>query len=100
MAGIYFISEGSNSEIASASANSINRRMSEIQKGVTPLKIVLIDTSLSTSFNTKTFKSIGGVIKLISVATTTSVPNHTRLKPRPSTSGTKIGTVKRIMDSD
>jgi len=55
--------------------------MSAHQKGVTPLKIVETETSLTTPFKTKTFNHIGGVIKLISVTTTTRIPNQIRSNP-------------------
>ena len=37
---------------------------------------------------------------LISVATTTRMPNQIRSNPNPSTNGAKIDTVSRIIDSD
>ena len=55
--------------------------MSAHQKGVTPLNIVETDTSLTTPFKTNTFYPIGGVIKLISVTTTTRMLNQIKSNP-------------------
>ena len=49
---------------------------SAIQKGVTPRKIVPRETSGNTLRKTKTFNPTGGVIKLISVTTTTITANQ------------------------
>ena len=51
--------------------------MSTTQNGVTPLKIVAVVTLPTTPLRTKTFNPIGGVIRLISVTTTTMMPNQT-----------------------
>ena len=74
--------------------------ISAAQKGVTPLKIVDTETSLTTPLRTNTFKPIGGVIKLISVTTTTKIPNQIRSKPNSCTKGANMGTVKSIIDID
>ena len=74
--------------------------ISATQNGVTPLKIVDTETSLTTPLSTKTFKPIGGVIKLISVTTTTKIPNQIRSKPNCCTKGAKMGTVNNIIDID
>ena len=42
----------------------------------------------------------GGVIRLISITQTIRMPNQTGSKPRPWTSGKKIGTVSSIIESD
>lgn len=52
--------------------------MSANQKGVTPLNMVPVLTSFSTPLSTNTFSPTGGVIRLISVTTTTTIPNHIR----------------------
>ena len=41
-----------------------------------------------------------GVMRLISVTTTTMMPNHTVSYPRLMTSGKKIGTVRSSIESD
>ena len=78
--------------------NSARRIISTIQKGVTPLKIVAVETSPITPLSTKTFKPTGGVIRLISVTTTTIIPNQIGSKPKLVTKGKKIGTVNKSMD--
>ena len=74
------------------------RNISTTQKGVTPLKIVPVETSTTTPLSTKTFRPTGGVINEISVTTTTTMPNQTGLKPRLVTSGKKIGTVSNNIE--
>ena len=74
--------------------------MSATQNGVTPRKTVPVETSGTTPLSTKTLSPTGGVMRLISVTTTTMMPNHTGSYPRPTTSGKKIGTVRSSMDSD
>ena len=95
-----YIIEGRNNANAGTNAISASLKISTTQKGVTPLKIVKTDTSLITPFRTKTFKPIGGVIKLISVTTTTKIPNQIRSKPNDCTNGENIGTVNSIIDID
>ena len=80
----------------SVTSNSL--MISAHQKGVTPLNIVLAGTSFNTALRTNTFIPTGGVIKLISVTTTTTIPNHTMSKPRLCTNGKKIGTVSNSID--
>ena len=92
--------EGKNSARGGMKAISPSLKISTIQKGVTPLNIVETGTSLITPFKTKTFNPMGGVIKLISVTTTTKIPNQIRSKPKVCTNGAKIGTVRSIMDID
>lgn len=43
---------------------------SALQKGVTPWKIVAVDTSAMTPLGTKTFRSTGAVVRPISMTTT------------------------------
>ena len=50
--------------------------MSAIQNGVTPRKIVPSSTSRSTARSTKTLRPTGGVIRLISVTTSTMIANQ------------------------
>ena len=50
--------------------------MSTIQNGVTPLKMVASRTSGSMPLRTKTLSPTGGVIRLISVTTTITMPNQ------------------------
>lgn len=64
-----------------------SRIISAHQNGVTPLKIVPAFTFFNTALKTNTFIPTGGVIKLISVTTTTTMPNQTRSKPKLATSG-------------
>ena len=92
--------EGKNSARDGIKAINPSLMISTIQKGVTPLNIVETGTSLITPFKTKTFNPMGGVIKLISVTTTTKIPNQIRSKPSVCTNGAKIGTVRSIMDID
>ena len=92
--------EGKNSARDGIKAISPNLMISTIQKGVTPLNIVETGTSLITPFKTKTFNPMGGVIKLISVTTTTKIPNQIRSKPKVCTSGAKMCTVRSIIDID
>ena len=59
-----------------ATTRSANRRMSAIQKGVTPRKIVPVHASPTTPFGSKTFSPTGGGMRLIPVTTTTTTPNQ------------------------
>ena len=74
--------DGKNKASDGIEAIRINLKISTTQKGVTPLKIVPTETSFITPFRTKTFNPIGGVIKLISVTTTTKIPNQIKSKPK------------------
>ncbi|APE44520.1 hypothetical protein BOO69_14675 [Sulfitobacter alexandrii] len=62
---------------------------------MTPRKIVPVDTSPTTPLSTKTFSPTGGVIRLISVTTTTMMPNHTGSKKmgRPDLPCTSVSPV-------
>ena len=72
--------DGKNKASDGIEAIRINLKISTTQKGVTPLNIVPTETSFITPFRTKTFNPIGGVIKLISVTTTTKIPNQIKSK--------------------
>ena len=63
---------------------------SAIKNGTMPLKMETRGTSGSIDFMTNTFKPMGGVIRLISVTTTTKMPNQTGSNPSDTTSGKKI----------
>ena len=97
---VYIIIDGKNRERAGIVVSNINLIISATQKGVTPLKIVETETSRMTPFKTNTLRPIGGVIKLISVTTTTNMPNHIRSKPNWWTKGANMGTVNKIIDID
>ena len=94
----YLTKLGSHKDKLGTSTITARRNKSAIQKGVTPLKIVEVLTSGKTPRNTKTLRPTGGVIKLISVITTTKIPNQTGSNPSSLTNGKNIGTVSKIMD--
>ena len=57
-----------------------------------------VATSGRTPRKTKTLRPTGGVIKLISVITTTTIPNQIGSNPSSWTSGKNRGTVNKIID--
>jgi hypothetical protein len=85
----YPIILGKNRVIAGKNTSIIKRIISIIQNGVTPLKIVPVFTSGKTVLITKIFIPTGGVIRLISVTTTTIIPNQTGSRFSPLTTGSK-----------
>ena len=73
------------------------RTRSAKKNGAIPLKICCKGTSGNIDFIINTLRPIGGVIKLISTTMTSTIPNQIRSKPKASTTGTNMGTVKKIM---
>jgi len=70
-----------------------------MKNGAIPLKIFCIGTSGNIDFMINTLRPIGGVIRLISTTITRTIPNQIRLKPKASTTGTNMGTVRKIIAS-
>ena len=63
------------------------------------LLTVPVGTCGSSVFSTKRFIPTGGLMRPISTTTTIRMPNQIGSTPRLTTSGKKIGTVRRIIDS-
>jgi len=95
---LYLTKLGSHKDRLGIRTITAKRNKSAIQKGVTPLKILEVVTSGKTPRKTKTFRPTGGVIKLISVITTTKIPNQIGSNPSSLTKGKNIGTVNNIID--
>ena len=78
-----------------------SRNKSAQKKGAMPLKILESGTSGNIDFRIKTFRPIGGVIKLISTTITKTIPHHIKTSEKPKSNpimtGTKIGTVRNII---
>ena len=64
--------------IAGKATRMPSRTTSATMKGMTPRNTVWVGTSGSTLRSTKTLSPTGGVIMLISVTTTTMMPNQIR----------------------
>src|SRR3546814_2947213 len=54
---------------------------SDHRKGSMPANITPVGTSRSMPLSTKTFMPTGGVMRLISVITTTRIPNQIKISP-------------------
>src|SRR5712672_352059 len=74
-----------------------SRMRSVTTNGITPLKIVANDTSLTTLLITKTFIPTGGWMRPSSTVITMITPNQIGSKPRWVITGKMIGTVRMIM---
>ena len=72
----------------------INRTISAARNGITPRKIVVIETSSRTRlFITKTFMPIGGVIMPISTSANVTIPHQIRSRSIARMIGMTNGTV-------
>ena len=69
--------EGRNHEITGSAARTAMRNRSITKNGMTPRKMVPVDTSGRTLRSTKTLRPTGGVSRLISTTTTITMPNQT-----------------------
>ena len=74
-----------------------SRTRSVATNGITPLKMVANDTSLTTLLITNTFMPTGGWIRPSSTVITMMTPNQIGSKPRWVTTGKMIGTVRMII---
>ena len=82
------------------------RMKSDIIKGIMPLNVSIIGTSLAIELMTNTFRPTGGVISPISTTINEMIPNQSlssspsnpNPKSRPAMIGQKMGTVIKIMD--
>src|SRR6266481_2407367 len=76
-----------------------SRMRSVTTNGITPLKIVANDTSLTTLLITKTFIPTGGWMRPSSTVITMMTPNQIGPKPSSLITGKMIGTVRITMAS-
>ena len=87
------IFEGSHNASAGKAANTSTRMMSELMNGTIAIMTFEIGTSGAKSRTTNRLRPIGGQIRPTSQSAIRRMPNQIGSKPRPVTTGKKIGTV-------
>jgi hypothetical protein len=88
---------GRKSAIWGKTVKMITHRIIQITKGIMPLKIVSMGTSLATLLTAKTMMPIGGVICPISIKMTDITPNQIGSKFKANTVGNNAGRVSNMI---
>src|SRR5216117_3130535 len=90
---------GSHREIAGNATRMARRTTSAHMNGMTPLKMVPVETSGRRVLSTNMFIPTGGLISPISTTHTMMMPNQTGSNPRCTMTGKKTGMVRSTIDS-